>query len=125
MLELIENAPPLLAGRYELYGAIDTSGSTLQYLGWDRDGERWCTVGILARRSVGDALTRQRFEREIQVLESLQHPHIIRVFESAPKGPDVYWSVSEVAEGGTVLDWVAENGPMPAMLAIDVMVQVC
>ena len=125
MLELIENSPPLLAGRYELYGAIDTSGSTLQYLGWDRDAERWCTVGILARRSMADALTRQRFEREIRVLESLQHPHIIRVFESAPKGPDVYWSVSEVAEGGTVLDWVAENGPMPAVLAIDVMVQVC
>ena len=125
MLELIETSPPVLAGRYELYGPIDTSGATLHYLAWDRDGDRWCSVAVLSVRSASDALSRQRFMREIQVLQGLKHPHIIRLFDAAPEGSEIFWSVTEVAEGGTVLDWLGENGPMPAVLAIDVLVQVC
>ena len=65
-----------------------------------------------------DAERVARFEREAQLLASLNHPHIAAVYGVEDAGA-VQFMVLELVEGGTLADRLA-RGPMPLREALQI-----
>lgn len=63
-------------------------------------------------------------QREIAVLESLDHPNIVRFVTSFTER-DCVWIVMEKAEDGTLLGWLRKHGPPPFALAARWGAQLC
>ena len=74
MLQLATDGPPVFKDRWTVLGTIDDTGSACDYLVWDRGEERWCMLRMLSFQSSRDSLARGRFEREMRLLERLDHP---------------------------------------------------
>src|SRR3954468_14778456 len=77
---------------------------------------------ILAPDVAADADRLARFEREAQILASLNHPHIAQIHGVAesPGGPAL---VMELVEGPTLADHI-ERGPIPVDQAIAIALQI-
>ncbi|HHO52321.1 MAG TPA: serine/threonine protein kinase, partial [Deltaproteobacteria bacterium] len=66
---------------------------------------------------------RSRFEREAATMALLDHPNVIRVYDVVSDEP-LPFMVMELAEGGTLIEWLNAYGGMPAGLACQVLEQV-
>lgn len=64
-----------------------------------------------------------RFEREVEVLRSLKHPNIVRLFEARLKGEDKYYTM-ELIEGLTLRDCLRRQGKLSYLEAMYVTIQV-
>ncbi len=60
-------------------------------------------VKFLQQAISGDPLVKARFEREMSILERLQHPHIIRYFGGGRHEGQLFYAM-EVLDGGNVRD---------------------
>ena len=54
---------------------------------------------------LADASARRRFQREAQLASSLNHPHILTVYDAGELDGRLYL-VSELVDGGTLRDWI-------------------
>jgi serine/threonine-protein kinase len=59
-----------------------------------------------------------RFQREVRILESLDHPHIVRFLEAGMAGGFVYF-VMEYVDGISASHLVKQSGPLPLVRVID------
>jgi Tol biopolymer transport system component len=57
---------------------------------------------------LADPSARRRFEREAQLASSLNHPHILTVYDAGELDGCQYL-VSELVDGGTLRDWIAAS----------------
>src|SRR5438045_6377384 len=57
---------------------------------------------------VADAAARRRFQREAQMASSLNHPHIVAVYDAGEVEAQQYL-VTEFIDAGTLKDWAAEQ----------------
>src|ERR1700681_1034166 len=53
---------------------------------------------------LADAVARRRFQREAQTASSLNHPHIVTVYDVGEVDGQQYL-VTEFVDGGTLTDW--------------------
>ena len=65
-----------------------------------------------------------RGDGSTDTMASLEHRHIVRVYDVGRAGGSPY-IVMELVDGGTLVDWVKQHGPMPPRLAVDAMIQTC
>src|SRR5262245_25806160 len=89
--------------RYEILDRIGTGGSGEVYRGRDKTLSRPVAIKLLSADLV-DALARRRFQQEAQTASSLNHPHILTVFE-AGEWNGRHYLVTEFVDGGTLKDW--------------------
>ena len=52
---------------------------------------------------------RNRIEREVNILRSLDHPHIVKLYESVEKN-EKYYIFMELVTNGELLDYIDEDG---------------
>lgn len=66
-----------------------------------------------------DRISLERFKREIQITRSIQHPHVISIYDLAVKSPP-YFLVMEYVDGKNLKDYIQLHSPLsvPAVLAI-------
>lgn len=64
-----------------------------------------------------------RFLAEAQASAALVHPGIIRVYETGRIGP-IWYIVSELGEGPSLANWLAENAPVSTDIAAELVAQV-
>lgn len=83
--------------------------------------ERSVAVKLLPAEHSADTEFRARFGREARVLASLDHPHIVRVFDFGTTEKDEPYLVMELAPGGSI----AERLPLPMRRAIGVALELC
>lgn len=95
------------------------------YLAMDAQQGSWRALKVPAFDRMGDERTRARFRRECETALRLRHPHFVRAHDADPEHPYTPWLAFEVCEAGHLGDWLARHGVMPAVLAIEVMVQIC
>ncbi len=117
-------APPgrILGDRYQLGAMLGEGGMASVYRAVDlRDGSA-CAVKVLAPDYAHDKQVRQRFVREANAARSLDHPNIIRVFESDAQGP-VAWMSMELLEGQSLEERLA-LGPLSPREALALMIPV-
>ena len=105
-------------GQYQVVAKLGEGGMGEVYRARDVRLGRDVAVKALSAASRLDADRVARFEREAQILASLNHPHIAAIYgiEDAPAGPGEsgpsQFLILELVEGGTLADRLA-RGPMP------------
>jgi serine/threonine protein kinase len=115
--------PSVGNGRYTLVSKIAEGGMAGVYRAWDHKMRLWRALKVLLPEFTQRDILRARFEGEAKTMARLDHPHVIRVYDVGTREALPYM-VMELAEGGTVNGWVDLHGPMPARLAVGILIQV-
>ena len=108
-------------GRYQLLEIVGKGGQGTVYRGHDPSTGQIVAVKILAEaHSDGDFL--ERFQREASILASLEHPHVIKVFDHGEEEGRHYIVTEYVPEN---LARIIEQGdPLPTRRALTVAAQI-
>jgi eukaryotic-like serine/threonine-protein kinase len=109
-------------GPYEVLGPLGAGGMGEVYRARDSRLSRSVALKILPDAFARDADRVARFQREAEMLASLNHPHIGSIYDVALDG-DVPFLVLELVDGDTLADRIA-RGPLPLASALDVARQI-
>lgn len=99
-----------LAGRYTIEREIAHGGMATVYLARDLRHGRNVAIKVM-RDEVAAAVGAERFLEEIRVTASLQHPHILPLFDSGSAG-GVLWYVMPHVDGETLRSRLTREGPL-------------
>src|SRR5512134_2769128 len=109
-------------GPYEVIAQIGVGGMGEVYRATDTKLKRQVAIKVLPDALAGDAERLARFQREAEVLASLNHPNIAHIYgieaSTATKA-----LVLELVEGPTLADRIAE-GPIPVEEALPIAKQI-
>jgi len=113
---------PLEAGRrlgaYEITGPLGAGGMGEVYRARDLQLGRTVAIKVLPDPFASDPERVSRFQREAQVLASLNHPHIAAIY-GLEESDGIRALVLEFVEGPTLADRLA-GGPVPMAEALDI-----
>jgi serine/threonine protein kinase len=90
-------------GTYRIEAPIGEGGMGVVYRAFDTKLNRPAAIKFLSNE-LADAAARRRFQREAQMASSLNHPHILTVYDAGEFGERQYL-VTEFVDGGTLKDW--------------------
>src|SRR5262249_41035012 len=79
---------------------------------------RLVALKILRKELVANPEALSRFQREVQVISRLDHPHIVHAFDAGPMGP-VHGLAMEFVDGVNLSRLVQQNWPLPPPQACD------
>lgn len=103
----MESITTMQLGPYRLTHQLAHGGMSDVYLARGESGEQLYAIKIVSRENEEDYL---HFQREMRVLNSLQHPHILPVFDYAEED-DLSYCVMPYIEYGTLRERIAA-GPL-------------
>ncbi|HEX9164570.1 MAG TPA: serine/threonine-protein kinase, partial [Gemmatimonadales bacterium] len=117
-----------LAGQYRIERQVGQGGMATVYLAEDLKHHRRVAIKLL-RPELSALLGADRFLKEIEVTASLQHPHILPLFDSGNlagpgiHGPCLYY-VMPFVEGETLRDRLQREGKLPVGEAIRIAMEI-
>src|SRR5215510_13663939 len=114
--------PGTRLGPYEVSALIGMGGMGEVYRATDTSLRRVVAVKVLPASVVGDAERLARFQREAEVLASLNHPHIAQIY-GLERSDGVYALVMELVEGEDLSQRIA-RGPIPVDEALPIAKQI-
>lgn len=131
-LSVVEHAPRILAGRYEVGGLIGRGGMAEVHIGHDTRLGRTVAIKILRSDLARDPSFQARFRREAQAAAALNHPAVVAVYDTGedvvtePNGAiaHVPFIVMEYVEGHTVRDILRDGAAVPIEEAVEITVGV-
>ena len=106
----------MIAGRYTLEREIGRGGSGTVHLAHDEVLGRTVAIKRIGVMPGADAADMQRAEREARLAASLNHPHVVAVFDLVEED-DCHWLVMEYVEGQTLAQLVRTEGPLETTTA--------
>ena len=118
-----ERLAAALEGRYVVERELGHGGMATVYLARDVRHYRRVAIKVL-REELAAAVGAERFLEEIRVTASLQHPHILPLFDSGSAefppevGGRVLWYVMPFVEGETLRARLAREGRLPVDVAL-------
>jgi beta-lactam-binding protein with PASTA domain/tRNA A-37 threonylcarbamoyl transferase component Bud32 len=129
---VVDDAPRILAHRYEVGELIGRGGMAEVHIGHDTRLGRTVAIKILRSDLARDPSFQARFRREAQAAASLNHPAIVAVYDTgedvitAPTGAvaHVPFIVMEYVEGHTVRDILRDGQAVPIEEAVEITVGV-
>src|SRR5262245_60723377 len=114
-------APGTRLGPYEIQAPLGAGGMGEVYRAQDTRLNRPVAIKFLSA-DTADASARRRFQQEAQTASSLNHPHILTVFE-AGEWEGRHYLVTEFLDGGTLKEW-ARAEPRTWRQIVDLLVGV-
>ncbi len=113
-------------GDYRVVGHLDSGGSGEVYLARHRCAPQLSALKVLrCPDGPDDPAARRRFEREIELTSSLDHPNTIRVLEYGRADRRRYYYAMEYLEGMNLQQLVDRFGPLPSARCAHILAQVC
>jgi Tol biopolymer transport system component len=109
-------------GPYEVTAPLGEGGMGVVYRARDTQLQRQVALKLLPDHFANDSDRLSRFEREAQVLASLNHPNIAQIY-GLEKSGNASCIVMELVEGETLADRLM-RGPMPLDEALQVAKQI-
>ncbi|HLK62424.1 MAG TPA: serine/threonine-protein kinase [Bryobacteraceae bacterium] len=110
-------APDQLFGRYRILEMIARGGNGEVYRALDTGLQREVAIKVVSEEVTEDPEAHELFRREAPIAASLNHPNIIRVYDTGVENGTSY-IVSEFLHGAPVA------GPMPVAKLVDVVGQI-
>jgi tetratricopeptide (TPR) repeat protein len=107
---VVEEAAALLPPRYRVEGVLGRGGMGRVVRARDTTLERDVAVKLVEPRLLAVPEAHARFSREARAVASLDHPHVVRIYDA---DPDAAYQVMEVVDGESLAD-TADRGPLPA-----------
>jgi hypothetical protein len=89
----------------------------------DGAGPRLAAVKVLATELAAESGFLQRFQREIDILRKLDHPNIVRFYDSGQAGPHYYFAM-EYVDGPGYQALLSDRGRLPWPEVLDLALQV-
>ncbi|GAA2721150.1 Stk1 family PASTA domain-containing Ser/Thr kinase [Cellulomonas aerilata] len=125
---MVDDAPRILANRYEVGELIGRGGMAEVHIGHDNRLGRTVAIKILRSDLARDPSFQARFRREAQAAASLNHPAVVAVYDTgedvitAPTGAvaHVPFIVMEYVEGHTVRDILRDGEAVPIEEAVEI-----
>lgn len=98
-------------GRYDVEAELGRGGMATVYRAYDPGFRREVAIKVLPREFLHDPQFRARFEREAQIIASLEHPAIVPVYDFGEEDGQPYL-VMRLMTGGSLAGRLAA-GPLP------------
>jgi len=117
-------APEVLGNRYEVGRPIGRGAMTRVLEAWDRREHRHVALKVLIDRWAADEGFLERLEHEAQTAASLTHPNIAAIY-TVGADSRIRFVVSELVDGSSLGDMLADRGPLPPIGAARVAAKVC
>src|SRR5215831_3114821 len=110
-------------GSYEITALLGKGGMGEVYRARDAKLKREVAIKILPDEFSRDPARVSRFQREAEVLASLNHPNIAAIYD-LQEANDTRFLVLELVEGETLADRV-QRGPIPVAEALGIGKHIC
>ncbi len=123
---IIESRETLTSGKpfahYEIIKQLGAGGMGEVYLAHDKKLDRRVAIKILNHQFSQHQANLQRFTQEAKSASSLNHPHILVIYEIGTDG-EVHYIASEFIEGKTLREMMAKS-PMKLLEVLDSSIQI-
>jgi len=119
---LLDRVARALDGRYRFERELGRGGMATVYLALDLKLRREVAIKVLPPR-VHDSLGPDRFQREVQLVAQLSHPHIVPLFEAGEADGILFYAMGYVA-GESLATRLAREGPLPLEEALRITADV-
>jgi serine/threonine protein kinase/tetratricopeptide (TPR) repeat protein len=93
--------------QYRIDGPLGAGGMGIVYRATDTKLNRPAAIKVLPE-NLADSEARRRFQREAQMASSLNHPHIVTVYDAGEYQQRQYL-ITEYVDGGTLRQWAARS----------------
>lgn len=110
-------------GRLELAETLGEGGMATVVRARDLHSGALRAVKLLAPRLARSTSLRARFRTEAELMQRLDHPHIVKVLDFGDDA-GLFWIEMELVDGRSLMDWVRRFGPMPAAMAVEALLPV-
>src|SRR5262249_14805297 len=110
-------------GSYEITSLLGKGGMGEVYRGRDTKLKREVAIKILPEEFSRDPDRLARFQREAEVLASLNHPYIAAIYD-LQEAEGSRFLVLELVEGETLADRI-QRGPIPVNEALNIAKSIC
>jgi hypothetical protein len=111
----------LLAGRYEVLGFLGRGGFASVYQVRSASLQRFEALKVLLEAHVEDSEFARRFRQEARVAASLEHPSIVKIYDSGHVEGTLWYSMQFV-EGPTLTGELARRGAFDEETAAQIVV---
>jgi serine/threonine-protein kinase len=115
-------SPGTRFGHYEIAALIGVGGMGQVYRALDTDLRRDVAIKVLPEHFAGDADRLARFQREAEMLATLNHQNIAHVY-GLERADALTGLVMELVEGPTLAERIAQ-GPLPRAEALPIALQI-
>jgi serine/threonine protein kinase/tetratricopeptide (TPR) repeat protein len=105
-----EGEKPSIDG-YEILHEIARGGQGIVYLAVQRSTRRQVALKLLMERGFATSAARRRFEREIELLASIDHEGIVKVFDSGVSREGLLYLVMAMVEGVPLDRFIRSQSP--------------
>lgn len=123
------NKDPLIGttldGRFYIEEVLGTGGMSVVYKAKQLRVNRYVAIKTLIMRLDTKPVYRERFQREIQSLCSLNHPHIVTVYDCLIGDDDHPYVIMDFLRGRSLEALIEEDGPLSLERFARIAVQVC
>jgi serine/threonine-protein kinase len=111
-------------GNWVISKELGRGGMGRVYLAQEELGGRQAAVKVLAVELAQDAGFLHRFQREIEALRRLDHPHIVKFYEAGCEHGQYYYAM-EYLDGQSLEDVLHAQGRLPWQEVLDIAAQLC
>jgi tetratricopeptide (TPR) repeat protein len=118
-MPLLDELTTALAGRYAVQREIGRGGMAVVFLAHDVKHDRDVAIKVL-HPELSAAVSATRFEREIHIGATLQHPLILPLYESGQAGGLLFY-VMPFVEGESLKDRMTREGQLPVTDALRIV----
>jgi eukaryotic-like serine/threonine-protein kinase len=108
--------------RYQLQRHLAQGGMSDIYQAFDLINRREVAIKIPDQTMIGNPAQYERFQRELEVMTTLNHPVILKGLASG-KHNRIPYLVMEFVEGKTLRQMINTGGPIPVETIIDLVVK--
>lgn len=115
---------PLALPGYLIQAEISRGGQGVVYRALQTTTQQTVAVKVLHASHTDSPRSRARFAREIEIAAALQHPGIVRVFDSLSLPDGRYALIMELIEGRPLDEWLASSPRPPVRAALVILAQV-
>ncbi len=114
----------ILSERYEILALVGVGAMGSLYRGRHLSLDRPVAIKVLHADLAEDDTNMERFAREARIAASLQHPHVVHVYDvgNAPDGAP--YLVMDFLDGKSLAEIVKDLGPMPLRRALPLIAQI-
>jgi serine/threonine protein kinase/ABC-type branched-subunit amino acid transport system substrate-binding protein len=114
----------VLKDTYQLRRKIGEGGFGAVYEGLQQPLERRVAIKTLRPGLERNPDLVKRFFREARLLSSINHPHIVQVYDCGNTAEGIFFLVMELLEGQSLIDLVPAGG-LPFATVIELFAQIC
>jgi serine/threonine protein kinase len=111
-------------GRYQVIRLLGEGGMGAVWLVRDREFDSERALKLIVSGIASDQQARARFRREARILDKLNHPNAVRVYD-ARMGRGAAFLIMEYVRGESLNQLLMPGVPMPMEFTVDLLDQLC